>query len=166
MRTSIVDKKTVTLIFSQIFNRKFEEVISTGLARSDEEIQKEAIDEVQDQFSPAEISSALLPPMAEKKWKEQTKGHSISAILAKAQQGDAFPVELDDAVINLDGLTVPFIKARQDIVNQQLRQWIDHDLKWKKAYSRNMDVMLPVQGIMEGRDCTAGEALTILRGRK
>ena len=163
---TITNKKAVSQIINKIGHEQYEKIIKSGKAKSDPAVSKAIQKQLLSSFSEDELLDAILLDAISDAWKKITKQGSISSILARKQQGEAFPVELDQANIHLAGDTVGFRDAGIDVVDQQERAYIDNKIKQDTAFARNMGVIGPIRALMLENSCTAGEALDILRARE
>jgi len=163
---AVTNKKAVNQIINKIGHEQYEKLIASGKPKSDAAIARSIKKVLNTSFSEEELLDAILGDAITDGWKKITKQGSVSSVLAKKQQGEAFPVELDRANIHMGGDTVSLRSAGIDVVEQQERAYIDNKIKQDSAFARNMGVIGPIRSLMLENGCTAGEALDILRERE
>lgn len=140
-------------------------VISSGRAKTEDSMVSAITKIIMEEYGEEDFAE-LVMPTARRKLRTNIKNHGWSQFLTKCdRQGDLWPDGLEETALSIGGVTIAFGAAESPIMKEQIRAIIDNDIKQKKAYTRNMDCLLPLDSIMEERNCTAFEAMEILRGR-
>jgi len=140
----VTTTKDINEMFYKVYEEEFARIGKTGISAA--EVQKLAVDRVKTTYSLDEIAEALLPVRADDALRAYGKRRSLSAVLAQStSQASLFPVEILEAVIDIDGVIVKAKHANIQTLSIQKERYVQNNVKQQAAYVRNMQFIGAVE---------------------